>query len=103
MRVQKLMDNLDHYCAYNGIVGENKAELVRIIEAITEKSIKPIRDTKFGKWLQEHAPELLDLVGDLLPDKGVWKVIKHLIDKLDLDSEKKEHGIKMFELETYKD
>jgi hypothetical protein len=97
MRVQKLMDNLDHYCAYNGIVGENKAELVRIIEAITEKSIKPIRDTKFGKWLQEHAPELLEMVGDLLPEKGIWKIIKALIDKLDLDNEQKSKAGVLFE------
>ncbi len=33
---------------------------------------KKIRDTKLGKWLKEKAPNILDTVGDLLPDSGGW-------------------------------
>ena len=32
---------------------------------------KKIRDTKLGIWLKEKAPNILDTVGDLLPDKGI--------------------------------
>jgi dihydroxyacetone kinase len=42
---------------------------------------KPFKDTKLGSWLKEKAPNILDTVGDVLPDKGVLGIIKNLIDK----------------------
>ncbi len=42
---------------------------------------KKIRDTKLGAWLKEKAPNILDVAGDLLPDKGALGVVKNLLDK----------------------
>ena len=41
---------------------------------------KKIRDTKLGIWLKDKAPNVLGLVGDLLPDSGALGVVKNLID-----------------------
>ena len=47
---------------------------------------KKIRDTKLGQWLREKAPDVLDTVGDLLPDSGGLGVVKNLLGgKPDLD------------------
>ena len=42
---------------------------------------KKIKDTGLGKWLKSKAPNILDVVGDLLPDRGGLGVVKNLIDK----------------------
>ena len=42
---------------------------------------KKIKDTSLGKWLKEKAPNVLDTVGDLLPDQGALGVVKNHIDK----------------------
>ena len=42
---------------------------------------KKIKDTKLGIWLKEKAPNVLGLVGDLLPDSGALGVVKNLLDK----------------------
>tara|TARA_R110000823_G_scaffold52927_1_gene130627 strand:+ start:78 stop:515 length:438 start_codon:yes stop_codon:yes gene_type:complete len=44
---------------------------------------KKIKDTKLGSWLAEKAPNILSVVGDLLPDSGALGVVKNLIDKDD--------------------
>tara|TARA_B100000768_G_scaffold114617_1_gene106097 strand:- start:305 stop:565 length:261 start_codon:yes stop_codon:yes gene_type:complete len=46
-----------------------------------DRSKKRLKDTKIGKWLRETSPKVLDLVGHLLPDKGVLGVVKNLIDQ----------------------
>jgi hypothetical protein len=47
---------------------------------------KKIRDTRLGQWLKEKAPDVLDTVGDLLPDSGGLGVVKNLLGgKPDLD------------------
>lgn len=40
-----------------------------------------IKDTKLGGWLKEKAPNVLDVVGNLLPDRGALGVVKNLLDK----------------------
>lgn len=45
------------------------------------ESSKPIKKTKLGEWLKGKAPKVLDVVGDLLPDKGALGVVKNLLDK----------------------
>ena len=40
-----------------------------------------IKDTKLGGWLKGKAPNVLDMVGDLLPDQGALGVVKNLLDK----------------------
>jgi hypothetical protein len=42
---------------------------------------KKIKDTGLGKWLKSKAPNVLEVVGDLLPDKGGLGIVKNLIDK----------------------
>ena len=42
---------------------------------------KKVRNTKLGKWLKEKAPNVLDTVGDLLPNQGALGLVKNLIDK----------------------
>jgi len=44
------------------------------------KERKKIKDTKVGVWLKDKAPQVLDTVGDLLPDQGALGVVKRLID-----------------------
>ncbi len=47
---------------------------------------KKIRDTKLGQWLKKKAPDVLDTVGDLLPDSGGLGIVKNLLGgKPDLD------------------
>ena len=42
---------------------------------------KKIRNTKLGKWLKDKAPNILETVGDLLPDRGGLGVVKNLLDQ----------------------
>mgnify|MGYP003108506487 FL=1 len=42
---------------------------------------KKIKDTGLGKWLKSKAPNVLDVVGDLLPDQGGLGIVKNLIEK----------------------
>jgi|TARA_R110000824_G_scaffold165985_2_gene342672 hypothetical protein len=46
---------------------------------------KKIKDTKLGIWLAEKAPDILNVVGDLLPDSGGLGVVKNLIGKTKVD------------------
>lgn len=43
--------------------------------------MEKIKDTKLGAWLKSKAPNVLDTVGDLLPDKGGLAIVKNLIKK----------------------
>ena len=43
--------------------------------------MEKIKDTKLGKWLKSKAPNVLNTVGDLLPDQGALGLVKNLIDK----------------------
>ena len=43
-------------------------------------SKKKIKDTGLGKWLKEKAPNILDVAGDLLPDRGAIGVVKNLLE-----------------------
>ena len=40
-----------------------------------------IKDTNLGTWLKSKAPNVLTVVGDLLPDSGGLGVVKNLIAK----------------------
>lgn len=42
--------------------------------------MQKVKDTKLGGWLKDKAPNLLNNVGDLIPDKGVLGLIKRIID-----------------------
>lgn len=51
------------------------------------KEHKKLKDTKVGVWLKDKAPQVLDTVGELLPDQGALGVVKRLLDKEDLPKE----------------
>lgn len=48
-----------------------------------KKDRKKLKDTKIGIWLQEKAPDILNVVGELLPDSGALGIVKNLIDTSD--------------------
>ena len=54
---------------------------------------KKFRDTKMGEWLKAKAPDILRVVGDVVPDAGVLGIISRLIDDdPKLDPADKEQG-----------
>jgi len=42
---------------------------------------KKFKETALGKFVISKVPDALELVGDLLPDRGVMGVVKRLVDK----------------------
>lgn len=42
-------------------------------------------ERKLKTWLKKNAPEIADVVGDVLPDAGVLGVIRRLLQKRDPD------------------
>ena len=66
---------------------------------------KPFSKTKLGKFLKETAPSILDVVGNVLPDKGILGIVKNLIDKddnmsADDKSEAHKQLVELYELEV---
>lgn len=59
-----------------------------------------LKDTKVGKLLAIKAPKVLELAGDLLPDKGLLGIVKNLVqdDKTLTTDEKKELHKQLVEL-----
>jgi hypothetical protein len=53
-------------------------------------SKKPFKETGLGKFLSKTAPNVLNIVGDLLPDRGVLGVVKNLIDDSAMSEEDKQ-------------
>lgn len=45
-----------------------------------KKERKPFKETKVGEFLANKAPDILDKVGDFLPDKGGLGILKNIID-----------------------
>jgi hypothetical protein len=60
---------------------KRREELWRSGTTNTNKLVEKIKNTKLGKWLKSKAPNVLDTVGDLLPDQGALGLVKNLIDK----------------------
>jgi hypothetical protein len=44
---------------------------------------KKFKDTKVGKFLSEKAPKILQVVGDILPERGALGIVKNLINLSD--------------------
>lgn len=66
---------------------------------------KKFKETKVGKLLTDKAPKILDIVGDVLPDKGVLGIVKNLISNSDeLSAEDKAKALEdlkeLYELEV---
>tara|TARA_B100000900_G_C20073689_1_gene511115 strand:+ start:39 stop:485 length:447 start_codon:yes stop_codon:yes gene_type:complete len=67
--------------------------------------MKKIKDSKLGKLLKDKAPRILNVVGDLLPDKGVLGVLGNLIknDNTLTSEEKKmlhQQAVEFYKLEV---
>jgi len=45
---------------------------------------KKFAETKAGKFLKKASPKILDLLGDLIPDAGIFNLVKELIIKDDV-------------------
>tara|TARA_R110002153_G_scaffold161237_1_gene313643 strand:- start:3786 stop:4238 length:453 start_codon:yes stop_codon:yes gene_type:complete len=61
-------------------------------------SKKKFNQTKVGQFLSKAAPGILDLAGDVLPDAGVFGLVKNLIKKDPvLPAEDKEKALKLLE------
>jgi len=61
---------------------------------------KKFKDTKVGKFLSKAAPGILGTVGDVLPDNGVFGIVKNIISKDDtLPAEDKEKAMKLLEMD----
>ena len=58
-----------------------------------------LKNSQFLEKVKQHAPQVLDFVGDVLPDKGGLGVVKNLIQKD--DSINAEHKIEL--LQAYED
>lgn len=48
-------------------------------------SDKKFKDTKLGSFLMEKVPDLVGVIGNVLPDKGVLGIAKNIIDSNRLD------------------
>jgi hypothetical protein len=64
------------------------------------KKDKKFLDTKVGKFLKEKGSKILDVAGELLPDKGGLGIVKNLIEKDDsMSKEDKDFALKMLDYE----
>ena len=43
------------------------------------KEQQKIKDTELGAWMLKKAPKVLDVVGHMLPDRGMLGVVKNLL------------------------
>ena len=65
-----------------------------------KKDRKKFKDTKVGVFLKEKAPKILDSIGDILPDQGVYGVVKNLISKdVALPPKDKEEALRLLDLD----
>ena len=61
---------------------------------------KKFKDTKIGKFLSANGSGIVNSLGDVLPDNGVFGLVKNLIDKDDkMPVEDKEKAMKLLEME----
>ena len=61
---------------------------------------KKFKDTKIGAFLSNKAPNILNAIGDVLPDNGAFGVVKNLISSdTTLGPEDKEKAMKLLELD----
>ena len=61
---------------------------------------KKFSETKVGAFLSKAAPGILGTVGDVLPDSGVFGVVKNLIQKEPaLPDEDKEKAMKLLDMD----
>jgi len=63
-----------------------------------KKKKKKFKETKVGIFLKEKAPKILDSIGDVLPNNGVYGVVKNLISQDDeITPKDKELALKLID------
>ena len=63
-----------------------------------KKNIKKFKETKVGVFLKEKAPKILDSIGNILPDNGVYGVVKNLITQDEtITTKDKETALKLID------
>lgn len=63
-----------------------------------KKDKKKFKDTKVGVFLKEKAPKILDSIGDILPNNGVYGIVKNLITTDEtLEPKDKEIALKLMD------
>lgn len=61
---------------------------------------KKFKETKLGKFLSSKGSVLVDVIGDVLPDRGVLGVVKGLIDKdNDLPTADKDMALELLKMD----
>ena len=64
-------------------------------------SKRKFKDTKVGAFLTNAGSNIVDVVGDVLPDNGVLGIVKGLLDKDDtLPPQDKETALKLLEMDS---
>jgi hypothetical protein len=67
---------------------------------MSEKKRKKFKDSKIGAFLKSKAPQILNTIGDVLPDKGGLGIVKNLISSdSSIGPEDKEMALKILEQE----
>ena len=62
---------------------------------------KKFKDTKLGQFLSSKGSDIVNLVGDTLPNQGLLGVLKNVISKDDaLPPEDKEKALKLLEMDS---
>jgi len=62
---------------------------------------KRFKDRKIGKFLKEHAPDILDEVSEVVPDFGALKLLSNIIEKRSaMSDEKKTEALGLITLES---
>jgi hypothetical protein len=67
--------------------------------------MKKLKDTAIGKLLKDKAPNVLSIVGDLLPEQGTLGIVKNIIDTAVPDPKERKaikEEMSKLELEYYK-
>ena len=62
------------------------------------KNKKKFKDTKVGKFLKGKAPNILNGIGEILPDNGAFGIVKNLISSdSNIEPQDKEIALKLLE------
>ena len=66
-----------------------------------KKDRKKFKDTRLGVFLKEKAPKVLDTIGDILPNQGVYGIVKNIISSdTNIEPKDKEMAMKLLELDV---
>jgi hypothetical protein len=65
-----------------------------------KKDKKKFKDTRVGLFLKDTAPKVLDTIGDILPDSGVYGIVKNLISSdSNIEPKDKEMALRLLDMD----